>query len=393
MEKDTNRDRMLALYDAAPYPLSLADYAPQGTPLLTDWINAAAPDGQAIHAESNILVAGCGSGAEVFLLAKQYPLAQIVGIDFSERSIAFANAQNQKENLPNIHFEVADITTQEWCKKYPLFDFILCHGVADYVADTTAFLQTMSACLAFKGVLMMTVNSPFHPAKRIKEAFENLGILPESFTDSPEQRTLLQITANLMGESAGIIGIGNAPKTYLEVDIFPPIAHHYSMDKWCELAQEKGLFFGGSLDAPVGLTVLSDPELPLLYNMGKPALSAWTARLRQHAGMQLLFTKKAKKEPQFNDAESILSWKPRLAAGIGALPPLVGEANRPRPLTLRFQGLPDFVIHTTAYDLEVLRRCDGQISIREILENMPVQGEEEHLWACLFRAYHFGVLI
>jgi len=389
-----DRDRLLALYDAAPYPEVLADSMTQGTPLLEHWINAAvAPDGPSLYAEGNLLIAGCGSGAEALVLARKFPQAKIVGVDFSEPSIVRAKTFAAAENLTNVTFEVADLMSTDWFQKYEPFDFISCHGVADFVLDVSALMKTLATCLAPHGVICMTVNSPHHPGGRLRQAFATLGISPESYSDTPDERALLRLMVSLMGNNIGIEGLANAPKAYLDVDIFPPIAHHDSIDTWRRRAEETGLHFCGSMAAFIGLTQLTDEQLPLLYSLGRPALSAWMARLRQHPGMQLLFSRRKLTEPNFNNLDTIWSWRPQLASFLGALPSMEGEPNQPRPMTLQFPGLPAFIINSTAYDLEVLRGCDGSRSIEEIRDAIAVEGDEQSLLACLFRAYHFGALV
>lgn len=388
-----DRDRLKALYDAAPYPAVLANQMVTNTPLLPHWINSVvAPDGLALHPNAHILVAGCGSGREALMLAQQFPFAQILGVDFSTTSIERAQQQAVAANLPNVQFKVADLTYSTWSEQYAAFDFILCHGVADYVLDVNAFLQTLAQCLAPNGVLCMTANSPHHPAGRIRTAFQTLGISPEDFQDHPNQRQLLQIIAQVMGNDAGIQGLGNAPQAYLNVDIFAPIAHHHSIDQWCQYAKEAGLHFGGSLDALLGLTQLSNAQLPLLYTMGKSELSLWMARLNHRPGMQLLFSLCPPSRPSFNHLEALLDWTPKLDASIGQLPPLTEQPEQARPMTLRFQDLPDFVIHSSAYDLEVLRHCDGKKTLRKIINSIPFDGNLENLRASLFKAFHFGIL-
>ena len=121
-----DRDRMKALYDAAPYSGVLAKSNTQSVPLLNHWINSAnGHNSLALHPQSHILVAGCGAGAEVIMLAKHYPQAKIIGIDFSEKSIEEAQILAGKEKLSNIIFEVADLINPVWTQKYEAFDFIL----------------------------------------------------------------------------------------------------------------------------------------------------------------------------------------------------------------------------------------------------------------------------
>ncbi len=387
-------NKLLELYNAAPYPESLGEFtAQQGTPLLQDWINAAvAPSGIAIHTTSNFLMAGCGSGDEAIAMAQKLPYASITGIDFSPRSIDLAKEKAAKLKLKNVWFEVADLTTQEWCSKYDKFDFVLCHGVADYVGNPKALLDTLSLCLSEKGVLCMTANTPFHPSHRIRAAFKELGLCENVFTDSVEQRQLMQTIDGLIKDTTSLNGLGSAPAAYLKVDIFAPIAHHYSIDTWCNIAESAGLNFCGSMDAPVGLTQLSDASITPLLALNKVRLSLWMAHLRQRPGMQLLFSHNKPNEPDFSSKEAILAWQPKLSASIGQLPALNNNASQSLPLRLRFEGLPDFVINSTAFDLEVFRRCDGSHSISSLIGQIPEAGNFEALKIHLYKAYHFGIL-
>lgn len=385
------RDRMLDLYNAAPYPEVMQNNLQQNSPLLTHWINALNKQKNILGAERNLLVAGCGSGAEAFMLARLFPEAKVLGIDFSERSIALAKELATGAMLPNLSFEVADLMSPDCCKNYEAFDFILCHGVADYVLNPELLMQTLANILQEDGVIFMTVNSPHHPAGRIREAFAALGIAPEAFTDSSEQRALLQLITQLLGTDAKLLGLGTAAKAYLNVDIFPPIAHHDSIDSWSARAQAAGLYFSGSMDAPLGLLQVADAQLPLLYKLGKADLSIWMAKLYERPGIQLLFSRKKLNEPNFCSPE-LWNWSPRLDSCLIGLPEMGDDPHHPRNLTLRFEGLPDFFINTTAYDLEVLRRCDARSSLSEIMAAIGVAGNLDSLMACLFRAYHYGLL-
>lgn len=55
---------------------------------------------------NTILDIGCGGGQFSILLAKQFPEAQILGIDISSTAIAFAQKRFQETMLNNIQFEV-----------------------------------------------------------------------------------------------------------------------------------------------------------------------------------------------------------------------------------------------------------------------------------------------
>lgn len=388
--------RIQALYDSAPYPDCLeGNRMGQSNVLLTHWINAASGfERPALSNHSRILVAGCGTGAEAFVLHQLYPEAEILGIDFSQRSIALARQSALHYDTDKLRFEVEDLMMPDWCSRHKGFDFVLCYGVADYVLDPALLLLHLSRCMSERGLLYMVCNSPYHPAGRIRQAFAGLGIQPGDFEDDPKQRSLLEIIDTLMGATAQIAGLGKAPKAYLKVDIFPPLAHHLPIDAWLLHAERAGLHFCGSMDAPLGLLKLSDAQLPLLYSLDKAALSLWMIRLCQYPGMQLLFGRNRCEQACFTQPELLGQWKPRLDACLGALPDLEPgtDPNKARNITLRFQGMMDFVLYSTAYDLAVLKRCDGRRSLSEIRAEIPAEGYTDSLLACLFRAYHYGLL-
>jgi SAM-dependent methyltransferase len=387
------RAALLALYDAAPYPDCLGGKTQQNNPLLIHWINAANGFGAPVLAnDSRILVAGCGTGAEAFVLANLYPQATIVGLDFSAISIEKAKNSAQENDFNNVIFAVADLLSADWLADYAPFDFVLCYAVADYVLDPALLLENLRKSLSEKGLIYVACNSPHHPAARVRAAFAQLGKSSDSFEDTDEQRALLQLVANLMGADAKILDLGEAAKAYLNIDIFPPIAHHNSIDKWLEFAEKAGLYFAGATDAAIGLLSVSDAQIPMLFGLNKAALSHWFLKLRQPPAMQLLFSRYAAPAPAFDNLPALWQWKPRLDACLNGLPDLTDDPQKAMNITLRFTNMADFVIYSNAYDLAVLRRCNGERTLAEIQAEIPAKGDLDSLLACLFRAYHYGLL-
>lgn len=81
----------------------------------------------------SILDVGCGGGHFTIELAKQFPKAQVVGIDISHEAIAFARKKQQDANVRNVLFEVPSSTELS----YPpnSFDIVtatlVCHHLKD----------------------------------------------------------------------------------------------------------------------------------------------------------------------------------------------------------------------------------------------------------------------
>jgi len=60
-------------------------------------------------AESRVLEAGCGVGAQTITLAKNSPKANIISIDISENSLAEAKQKIESEGISNVHFQQENI--------------------------------------------------------------------------------------------------------------------------------------------------------------------------------------------------------------------------------------------------------------------------------------------
>ena len=388
-----NSEEMKALYEKSPYPQVLNAIQMQTVPMLIHWINAAvAPNGIALHPQATILSAGCGSGDEVFLLAKQFPEARITGLDFSATAIRIAREKAAALQLKNVVFETVDLTDDAWVSKDQCFDFIACHGVADFVDAPQKLLSNLSNCLSENGVLCITVNSPHHPADRIQAAYAQLWGRPNTaFEDSEPHRKGLEMITKLMGQTVGIEGIAKAPKAYLDVDIFPPFAQHLAATTWIDFAHQVKLNFAGTLDGPIALTQLEDKVMNLLYHFDRPSFSKWILALQNKPGTQLLFCKHTHAKIGFNSSQ-INNWMPKLQPILGQLPLMNCDPLEPRPVRLRFAGMPDLVLNTRAYDLEVLRQCDGQNMLKDIIKSIGLELSQTNLWTQLFRAYQYGLI-
>jgi SAM-dependent methyltransferase len=85
----------------------------------------------------SVLDVGCGEGTITFHLAKWFPNAQIVGIDFSESGIQCARSRYQLANLQFIH----DISSHELARKY---DLVTLFEVLEHVENWRALLERVT---------------------------------------------------------------------------------------------------------------------------------------------------------------------------------------------------------------------------------------------------------
>jgi len=105
----------------------------------------------------NVLVAGCGTGRQAIRLASYFNDLNIVAIDLSGRSLAYAQQQANKYKVENIQFIQADILK---FSDFPmLFDVIECSGVLHHMEDPEQGLQSLSSLLSPTGVMKIALYS------------------------------------------------------------------------------------------------------------------------------------------------------------------------------------------------------------------------------------------
>jgi SAM-dependent methyltransferase len=107
------------------------------------------------YAPKRILDFGCGTGDTATYLADSFPSAQIVGVDISPRSLAFASARYGSERV-SFRFAAA---AQE-----PKFDLCYCNGVFHHIAppERAAALSSIEQALAPGGYFALFENNPWN---------------------------------------------------------------------------------------------------------------------------------------------------------------------------------------------------------------------------------------
>lgn len=105
----------------------------------------------------NVLVAGCGTGRQAIRLASYFNDLNVIGIDLSGRSLAYAQQQAKKYNVENIQFIQADIL--EFSNFPMLFDVIECSGVLHHMENPEQGLKSLADLLSPTGVMKIALYS------------------------------------------------------------------------------------------------------------------------------------------------------------------------------------------------------------------------------------------
>lgn len=386
-------ERVRALYQETPYPVPNEYWKASGAPLPPlAWINAVARPGNPVAGRgSRILVAGCGTGAEAFRYAAACPEATVVGVDFSDRSIAIALEVAEKEKIENVSFAVADLSKRDLADRLEPFDFISLHGVLDYIPHAAAALQSLQEVMVEEGCLYLGVNGPGHNGWRYRLALNDFGLESDQYHFSDEDRDRIAAIEVLMACHSDD-SVAQESETYLASDIFSSQNHSHSIDNWIELASSADLHLLTSLDLTALLPNSESKVLRYLMAHDRATLSRLTCTLQDKSFMRLLLLKQPRPEPKWTDLDDLTQWYPRVEEKIRhSLPSPKGNWEEPQPLLIEFPGLGKRRIRLSPACLAFLRDCEGHATALQIWAGLSTPANWADLVTQLFRLYHAGL--
>lgn len=104
-----------------------------------------------------VLVAGCGTGRHALIAALSYADSQILAVDLSRTSLAYAMRKAHEHGISNITFMQADILTLRGLEER--FDVIESIGVLHHLQNPLAGWQVLSGLLAPRGAMKVGLYS------------------------------------------------------------------------------------------------------------------------------------------------------------------------------------------------------------------------------------------
>ena len=178
---DQISQELAAQYEANPYPRWLGMGPPKsGTApkVLGQWFSAEelafTDDGY------DMLVAGCGTGKQAIHAAISFgPKAQVLAVDLSRASLAYAMRMARGYKVPNLRFAQADILELGALDR--TFRVIWCAGVLHHMADPMAGWRCLVERLAPGGVMLVALYSRAARTEisALRREIARLGIPPE----------------------------------------------------------------------------------------------------------------------------------------------------------------------------------------------------------------------
>ena len=145
---DTSSALVAGQYEVHPYPAWVGE--PSDNVELPPAVLAALGSG-GVEAIKSVLVAGCGTGQHALAAACAWPNADVLAIDISRTSLAYAIDRAAEAHGGRIRFELADLLQVEKlaCK----FQVIETMGVLHHLDDPEAGLQALSRVLEPDGLI------------------------------------------------------------------------------------------------------------------------------------------------------------------------------------------------------------------------------------------------
>ena len=144
-------------YERWPYPAwrRLTVRRRKDLPDVIRKVDPASEEYLPVHAD--ILVAGCGTGADAADISLTFPDARVTAIDISDASLRYAQRQCTAAGAPNIHFAQLDL--HNVAELGQEFDAINCTGVLHHLPDPERGWATLTAVLRAGGVMRISVYS------------------------------------------------------------------------------------------------------------------------------------------------------------------------------------------------------------------------------------------
>ncbi len=228
------------MYEKYPYPSPTV-----GESYIRDLANAVAfifPETD--FAGQSILDGGCGTGHRLVGLAKQYPKANVTGVDMTQASLEVAAAMAVRHGATNMRVvrdNLLDLRIEE------KFDLITTTGVLHHLEDPQTGLNNLCARLKDNGVILIWLYHSIGEFERLlqREAAWILGSQDKGdFTDRVEvMRELgLRLSSERYGTNTSRQSHSDVDRVSIDVDAFiHPIVRGYRFDEVIAILKAAGM--------------------------------------------------------------------------------------------------------------------------------------------------------
>ena len=178
--KDDVSTQVRAQYEENPYPrwvnLGLR-HQPEKVSKIVEEIGLKLSNNDILSVASpDILIAGCGTGQHSIGVAAQYENANVLAVDLSLSSLAYAKRKSQEFDVQNVEYMQADILNLQKLNRQ--FDMIQCSGVLHHMDNPLAGWKVLVDCLKPGGLMKIGLYSELarQPIVYYRNKIEKTGI-------------------------------------------------------------------------------------------------------------------------------------------------------------------------------------------------------------------------
>jgi len=390
-------DQIRGIYEERPYPFGNSKALRRRSwTLVLEWVDAVGRP-QATAPPARVLVAGCGDGTEAFDLRRRLPLAAIVAVDFSRRSIAIARRlQRRLAIMRDIRFVVGDLADPSLPSRLGgRFDLIICHGVLSYIPRPRRALRNFARCLADGGSLYLGVNGSRHVNTRLRRVLPDFGYDLEVFRDSSRVRDVLRLCDRVVSAD-GLPKVADHRPGFLASDVFGALNQSLPLAQWAVLARRAGLYLRGNWASIRMFRRIAEGDLDrLLVPRSRAQVVDLLERLSPSQFHRLLFCRSAEAAPPWADRRQLLRWRLAATRLYRAALPKAGRTVRDRVRRLVIES-PALNLKMDwsmpEWELELLRRGDGVRTLGEVLEAIPLWVPYEDLRRQLYLLQQLAIV-
>lgn len=176
--------RVRAQYEEHPYPywLSLAVISDRNEPLIDEIAQHTLNfDGTAWPPRPKVLVPGCGTGYHPLHLARKHPETDMLAVDLSRKSLAYAIRKREELKLANVRFCQADLLRLG--DLADRFHYIDCTGVLHHLESPLEGWRVLTSLLETGGVMRIGLYSEL-ARKTVVAARERIAAMRIASTPS-----------------------------------------------------------------------------------------------------------------------------------------------------------------------------------------------------------------
>lgn len=386
--------RVRKLYERYPYPPPPSRLKPTWALPSVRWIDALREARKPLDPR-RILVAGCGAGTEAFMFARQFPRAELVAVDFSDRSITTANRLLRKTRLGGrLRFAAGDLTSPSLLQTTGGdFDLITCHGVLSYIPDAPAVFRNFARALSSDGVLVLGVNGAGHPSVRHRKMLPSFGIDPEEFAENERMRQVIRIFDYLIEYPR--LPMADREPGYLAGDIFGPVNLALPLAEWTAMLDGARLHMLGTYHAYYATRALFNHDLHLtMMPRSRREVSELADALQPSSFHQIVVSGRAPAPVPWSDPKELMRWRPARTRLFTFRWPRSGSAPQNlRTVTMRSSSTRTKVeLRIPQWEVEALRRADGRQSLRQLLATVKPRVGAKSVSEAMYLLYLMGAL-